>query len=485
MKTIELKLYKPSSSKRNVIDEALENYSRAYAYLMNKAYAEIDNIKENYKSSAGYYKTRDIVKWIDKETLKKLNRFSAEPFKDSIKLDFSAALAGLLNNKTAKSIDGMQMNFKERPIYFCRYSKNRNYSLLHDTKNNKYYAKLYLMNVKNEKRKKAMGNYNRKLDYIAHDKEPYIENDKKRSFIMVPLAFGRWQEEYLKEAISTPDILKTARLIKRNKEYYLAINIVRNVNEAPPPINYMGISRGMNKTINYTVVDNRGSILLEGYESVSAFSKDKLNIIANSLVNIAYKNRCQVIVEKLTDKGDNLSYKDKQGRQYIPIINCSNYNSLHDIISNKLKANGMKSPIRVSAVRIFSTCPYCNHNSKANRFSNKILLCTSCGKTIEVEKAGSINLARKLIHYSSEKILIIVKKTNKGIVFINEEIGLKYYPTNPFDCQKEFMEAIDKIVTDFYDNLSLEKESENYKKKLSLIKRLEADKSNLKLVEEN
>jgi putative transposase len=112
-------------------------------------------------------------------------------------------------------------------------------------------------------------------------------------------------------------------------------------------------------------------------------------------------------------------------------------------------------------------------------------LCTSCGKTIEVEKAGSINLARKLIHYSSEKILIIVKKTNKGIAFINEEIGLMYYPTNPFDCQKEFMGAIDKIVTDFYENLSLEKESENYKKKLSLIKRLEADKSNLKLVEDN
>lgn len=485
MKTIELKLYRPSLSKRNIMNEALENYSRAYAYLINKAIKEFDDIKDSYKSSAGYYKTNDIVKWISKETLKELNKFGVEPFKDSIKIDFSASLAGVLNNKISRGIEGLQTNFRERPIYFCRYSKNRNYCLLYDEENNKYYAKIYLMNVKNEKRKKAVLNLGKTLRYITGDKELYKECDGKRSFIIVPLAFGKWQEEHLKEALKNPQILKTARLIKRKNEYYLAINIVREVEEAAEPVNFMGISRGINKAINYTIVDKMGSIIFEGCEIEENFTKDKLNSIANKLIKKAGEYKCQAIFERLIDKGDNLTFKDKQGKLYIPIMNCSSYNSLYDIIKSKLRANGMRSPIRVSAVSIFNTCPFCVRHSKANRFSSELLICTSCGKSIAVEKAGSINLARKLIHYSNEKIPIIVKNIDKRIAFINEEIGLEYYPANPFDCQAEFMKEIDNVIARFYENIALEKQKENYKKKLSLIKRLEANKNILKLIESN
>ena len=191
MSTIILKLYKPGLRKSMVIDEAMLNYSRAYQYLLDKAEPQIEAIMEKYVNDKGKYSSRDIVKWIDRKLAKELNEFCIEPFKDSIKLDFAAMLTGYLNLKTVDksaifpsvyatsgeleeqydNIMSEYINFGEfsydiekkikkltfkygklRPLFFCRYSTNRNYSLLYNPDNNRYYAKIYLMNVKNEKR---------------------------------------------------------------------------------------------------------------------------------------------------------------------------------------------------------------------------------------------------------------------------------------------------------------------------------------------
>lgn len=486
MKTIELKLFKPSLTKRMVMDEALDNYSRAYEFLLNKAYKEIDLIEEKYIDSIGRYRAKNISKWITKEISKELNMFNIEPFKDSIKIDFSSTLASYLTLKIRGEKVSFPTAFAEnpRPIFFCRYSKTRNYSMLYDSDNDRYYAKIYLMNVKNQKRKKVDKIYNSEIRYIDTKKEVFKESDNKKSYITFSLAFGKWQEGYLKDALENPEILKTARLIKRKKEYYLSINIAKNIENLIDTINYMGISRGNENAINYTVIDEKCSIICEGYEELEGnISNDKLNAAANILTKIAKENRSQVVMEKLLDKGDGLTFKDKQGKNVVPKINCSNYNKLYDIINCKLKDNGMKDIIRVSGVSIFNTCPFCNHRSKANRFSNKIMICTSCGMTTDVDKAGSLNLARRLIQYSNEKIEILVENTDKGIRFTNEDLNLLYYPSNPFDCFNEFMVRIDEIIKIFYSNINLEKENKNFKRKLSTIKKLEKRRDILQLVE--
>lgn len=485
MKTIELKLFKPSLLKREIIEEALENYTRAYEYLMDKASKEIDFIDENYKDYSGNYRANNITKWIGKDTLKELNIFNVEPFKDSLKLDFSFTVAGFLSLKSKNSgVSFPSSNGSNiRPIFFCRYSKVRNYSLLYDAEKDRYYAKIYLMNVRNEKRIKTEKAYNNELKYLDKNKEVYKEATVKKTYVIFPLAFGKWQEKYLKDAIYNPEILKTARLIKRKKEYFLSINIVKNI-DMVETVNYMGISRGNENAINYAVVDHKSSLICEGYEDIQgSITEDMLNKVANTLVKIALKNKCQVIMEKLIDKGDNLTFQNKQGKNFIPKINCSDYNKLYNIINYKLISSGLRKVIRVSGVGIFYTCPYCHNKSKSNRFSMEIMLCTSCGRTINIDKAGSLNLARRLLQYKNDKINILVESTESGIRFINKDLRLEYYPSNPFDCYNEFMKVLDALIEKFYININLEKESKSYKRKLSIIKKLEANKNNFQLID--
>ncbi|MFL0246417.1 hypothetical protein [Candidatus Clostridium stratigraminis] len=485
MQTIELKLFKPGLLKREIIDEALENYTRAYEYLMGKASKEIDVIEESFKDYNRNYRANIISKWIDKDTLKGLNVFNIEPFKDSLKLDFSSTMAGFLSLRSKnKSVSFPANNGSNlRPIFFCRYSKVRNYSLLYDAEKDRYYAKIYLMNVRNKKRKRTTKTYNNELKYLDKNKEVYKEGTGKKTYVIFTLAFGKWQEKYLKDAIYNPEILKTARLIKRKKEYYLSINIVKKV-DIVETVNYMGISRGNESAINYAVVDYKSSLICEGHEEIQDnITEDMLNKIANKLVKVALKNRCQVIMEKLIDRGDNLTFQNKQGKSFIPKINCSDYNKLCNIMTCKLMGSGLKNVIRVSGVSIFYTCPYCYNKSKSNRFSKEIMLCTSCGRSINIDKAGSLNLSRRLLQYKNEKIKVLVESTKNGIRFINKDLRLEYYPTNPFDCYDEFMKVLDALIENFYININLEKESKNYKRKLSLIKKIEANKNNFQLID--
>lgn len=485
MKTIELKLFKPGLLKREIIDEALENYTRAYEYLIEKASKEIDFIGENFKDYSGNYKAVNISKWIDKDTLKELNIFKVEPFKDSLKLDFSSTLAGFLSlrSKNEAVCFPAPKCSNLRPIFFCRYSKARNYSLLYDAEKDRYYAKIYLMNVKNEKRKKCEKIYNNELKYLDKNKEVYKDGTSKKTFVIFPLAFGKWQEKYLRDAINNPEILKTARLIKRKKEYFLSINIVKKI-DMIETVNFMGISRGNENAINYAVVDYNSSLICEGHEEIQENATDDiLNKLANKLVNTAVDNKCQVIMEKLIDRGDNLTFQNKQGKNFIPKINCSDYNRFYNIMNYKLISSGLKKVIRVSGVSIFYACPYCHNKSKKNRFSKEIMLCTSCGRTINIDKAGSLNLARRLLQYNNEKIKIIVESTESGIRFINKDLNLEYCPANPFNCYDEFIKVLDDVVEKFYININLEKESKNYKRKLSIIKKLEANKNNFELID--
>jgi len=473
------------------MDEAMENYSKAFSYLLSRACEEIEAIEEKYK---GKYKANYIAKWVEGSLDKELNSFGIEPFKDSIKMDFAAVLSGYLNLKTKGKAGNYpsiymeeQMYKRKRPIFFCRYSTKRNYSLLYNEEKDRYYAKIYLMNVKNEKRKRPMKFQGKALRYIDKNREPFLENGKKRSYVMFPLSFGKWQEKYLKEAIENPEMLKTARLFKRKKDYYLSINIVKDICSNIDAENYMGISRGIDNGVNYTIVDKNGELLCDGFRKI-ADKNISVNIIhdtSNHLLKIALENKCQVIMEKLIEIGDNLSWEDGTGKTCNPILNCSKYNELFNILNYKLKNNGLPSIVRVSSVAIFNTCPYCGKNSKANRFSREMLMCTSCGTTVEVEKAGPMNLSRRLIKYENHKIKIIVENTDRGLKFTNRELDFEFYPVNPYDCVNEFTEEIEKTIKNFYDNIDIEAKRTSFKKRYNLIKKIEKNKNAFELISIN
>lgn len=525
--TIKLKLHKPSRHKRQIIDGAMSNYSRAYQYLLDKAYIELNYIRDNYKDARGRYRSTGIAKWIDKNISKELNRFDIEPFKDSLKIDFATTLAVYLNMKesqnsisfpaayvhddelekkydllSARLVKGqislqeferelykcLRKNENLKPLFFCRYAANRNYSLLYDPKNRKFFAKIYLVNAKNAIAKSPELKEHKKLLYVNKERELFKSNAAKECFLVFPLSFGKWQEKYLEKAMQNPETLKTARLIKRADEYYLSINIDEGEPEKIKTSTYIGVARGITHAVNYSVVDDKGTLLLSGAAETQnkddmVFEND-IHSIANTLVKEAVVNKSQVIMQKLIDKGDKLQWTENN-RKYLPILSCRDYNNLYAVLKYKLCAAGLPPPLRVSATGIFYTCPNCRMNTKRNRFSSSVFMCTMCGTIMDVENAGSLNLAQKLIQYKSESIKISIVNTPHGLKFTNDDLGLEYYPSNPYDCIEEFRIELKRLIDDFYKSMNMQAKDKQFKKRYSLIKKLDEHINNdfLKLIE--
>lgn len=515
MRTIKLKLYKPGKRKRQIIDEAMENYSRAYQYLLDKAQDQIKYIEEEYKDQRGRFRASNIAKWAGKDIMKELNIFGIEPFKDSLKKDFSTTIAGYLNLKASggkagypfvylpdtafeeeydnlttqlisgvKSLSGYEKEIKRyikknsnlKPLFFCRYDVNRDYSILYDPEKDRYYVKIYLLNAKSDRRE-YIGSSSRKLKYIHKSGMALQNSGRKERFILFPLSFGKYQEKYLKEAREKPEVIKTARLTKEGKDYFLSVNIDNGEPEQIRTDTYMGISRGISAVVFYTVAGNTGNIINNGIADINKNAKilynSDIHRIANKLVEIAGEHNSAVIMQRLVDKGDRLQWEEG-GRKCIPVLDCRSYNRLYEVLKYKLPAKGLPPPLRVSSAGIFHTCPNCRSNSIKNRFSGKMFMCTKCGWTGDIEYLGSFNLARRLVKYQSDDIIVKAENTPYGIMFTNEDLGLEFYPENPYDCMSEFNEKIKALIDDFYRNINVQVRDKAFKKKYSLIKKIQS-----------
>ena len=470
MRTIVLKLYQPSKTKQRIMDEAIINYNKAYQFLLKKAYQEAELIQNNYKSANGSYSANKLSKWVDKELAEKLNAFQVQPLKDSLKLELGMCLAGYyrlreLDRKTSfpkhyditlfehKSIEEIDNNNKLRPIYFCRYDTKRSYCLLYDRNKGKYYAKLYLLNKANAKPTTVPPTNSNVLQYIFNGFDRMESNRKREAYIIVPLAFGSYQEKYLKEALSKPSILRTAKLYKSGGDYYLAVSIEQEKPEKIQTETYLGVSRGAKNDLNYTVIDSKGQMLDTGVISVSGninrlnILPDRLHIASNEVIRIALQNKSQVIVQNLTTVSDNLEN---------PIYNCKDYINFSRILDYKLIQQGLPAPIKVSSSDLFQRCPECGCMAKKNRFTKDLFICIQCGASYQTEPLGSLNLARKIIKYRSDKIKIDILSDPEGILFTSKLLGLKcYIPNNVNQLQllgEEINRRLKQLKNEMNDN---------------------------------
>jgi putative transposase len=334
------------------------------------------------------------------------------------------------------------------------------------------------MNVKNEKRKVSLVNSEKPIKYISKDNKIFEKSTRKNCFLVFSLSFGSYQEEFLKKALKDPEILRTARLIKKKDDYFLSISIIEKFEQSIETLNYMGISRGIDCAVSYTVVDLNGNKLFENFiDSEKIPVQDcEINRIANTLLKISREHKCQVIMENLQNSRDRLTYTDKDGKIFYPALSINLYNKLLSVLDSKVKNAGLPGIIKVSGRNIFYSCTSCGNISKLNRFSENIMICTKCGTYNTVEKSGSLNLSRKLIKYSSDKILINVEETKAGIKFTNEELGFDFFTKNPLNCIDEFYTEIDKLIKEFYENITVESKSRSFLKKYSMIKKIEKNK---------
>ncbi len=489
LRTIHLKIHKPGKLKREIIQKAFENYNNAFNYLLKTAFDNIDDIESNYKSPKGTYSTLSLSKWIDSRISNELNNFDVQPFKDSLKLDFGMTMASYFAQKQTKPDmvfpnfrqDNAQVNEKLRPIYFCRYDTKRSFCLLYDPDSNKYFAKLFLMNIKNAKVRKIAAN-NRELVYISKNPEP-AKSLKRETFIIVPLSFGKWQEDMLSQAVERPEILRTARLLWKNNEYFLSMSINLPEEQEIKTTTFMGVSRGIRNDINYTIADEKGNSITKGSLENCKNTKDRKQIIckmANTIADIALKNKSMVILQNLVGKGDKLSWRE-EGTVHKPAYGCKMYNDLVRVLDYKLPQKGLPVPAKVSSVDIFHTCCVCGSNTRKNRFSETLFICTTCGASYSMDELGSRNLAVKLIKYEKTTFKLKARKTPEGMFLNNELIGLDMFVhknENPYDRLKEEVKSLLDKKEDSYINSKL-----NYKDiKIILDKLVKSDFLNIEII---
>ena len=504
MRTILLKLYRPSKAKQRIMDDAVMNYNRAYEFLLEKAYHELDAIRSEYKSPQGNYSANILSKWVDSETGARLNTFQVQPFKDALKLELGMNLVSYLtlkdrniktsfaertdydliaidercgtekdaNDKNIRKQGMGDKNIKLRPIYFCRYDTKRSYCLLHDKSKDRYYAKLYLMNRRNARPADAHAPGTKPLRYLHQGFEPLAADLKIETFILVPLSFGKYQEKYLKTALSDPSILRTAKLYKKDTGYYLAVSIDTGEPEAVLPDTYLGIARGRKSELNYTVTGMQGNIIAAGAinirkgenrlpraassgrnrrspspeenhrNSKESISLTELHKASKEILCIAFLYKAQVIVQNLADKSDHLSQ---------PLYPCRTYMELIKLLDYKLKDTGLPAPIKVSSVDIYYRCPECSNYTRKNHFKDGIFICTRCGAAYDTEQVGSLNLARKLLKYRKDKIKIHVIREQDSSIFVNRLLGLRCripHGENQLLLLREEIYRIEKQITD-------------------------------------
>lgn len=496
LRTITLKLYKPGKGKREILDRALENYNKAFEFLLKRAYEEIDDISGKYKADLGnynvsHYNARAVSKWVGEDLCRELNQFDVQPFKDSLKFELGMTLASYLELREVMENVGFPDFRKMRPVYFCRYDIKRSYSLLYDAENGKYYVKLYLLNARGARAMESQDRVQSKLRYIFRDSRLFEGYPKRATYIILPLSFGKYQESFLKDALKNPDSLRTAKLLKKGGEYYLAVSIETGKNEGIKTGTYMGVARGLGGQLSYTILEKDGKVKAAGaidFQTAGGGRHvllNELHRIANDIVVLAQRNQSQVIVQNLSQKGDNLSWTGFDNKVIRPLLNSGAYIKLSRLLEYKLPEKGLPEPVQVSPAGIFHTCSACGYNSRSNRLNKGLFLCTRCGSTMDIEKLGSLNLAGRLIAYSSSKIKVRVQKTSEGVWFKNKLLGLELLVPNNVDHFLRLKSEINTILDNMKKSLT---DANSYKsrsnvKKAGIIRKLESSEDFMDLIE--
>ncbi len=466
-KSITLKIHQPSSLKRKIMDEAISRYTQALQYMLDSAHPEVEALltgmsREQLAPSA-------LRALLSSNLLNELNRFQVEPFKDSLKMDFMSMLEGYTkralkntravyprvfaddraleerleyledavhksgSQKHRASQDFLKVLMKYNTcnsVYFCRCSDIRDYCLLYNPDKKRYYAKLYLLNRKDPLKHKPFHSSESKLQVLGGKCGCLKHTARPERYILVPLSFGKRQQELLEKAREDVSMLRTARLVKREGEYYLIVSVAVTPSEEREITHEAGFSRGRDGRFLYTVCNLKGEPVVQSSLPYSAdksafqgSSMEELHKLSNAISGVAGSYGAQVVLE---------SYPQ--------------YNRLADLLSYKLQLEGLPPPVRVSPFGLSHTCPRCGCNCRGNSFMGDVFICTACGFGTGLSMLPSYNLALRLGKYRQDKVRFRLVKAGDKRLLVNRMMGLSF----------ELMPETGIVA--FFDFLNLKKE---------------------------
>jgi putative transposase len=412
--TVSLKIYEPSQRKREVLDKAFVRYRHSLQHMLDAARSGAEAVRAgNTEEQETFIRT-----FVSSGVLDELNEFCVQPMKDALRQVFILQLRNWFKLLTTQPTAGYPHAAKS--VYFCRCSLNRDFTLVYDALKMRYYAKLHLLSSLDDplpapdtfspKRFSVLGGGSLGV-HAAH------------RYVLLPLSFGSKQLAVLELARHREARLKMAKLIKKGTEYYLNVGIDVPIPRPGAVESFLGVCRGFGRSLWYTAVDCQGELLEKG-ELVAGDEEQELHKAANTITAIALRLTAQVVLEKLDTRSDRL-WCDGMEQEDAPFAIAS-YHMLCAFLQYKLPLAGAHTPVLVSPVSLFSTCPQCGNSHRRNRMTPELFLCTRCGYGASVSYVGSLNLALRLIHYSKDKVVFIVREKDSGFLLANADLGIAY-----------------------------------------------------------
>lgn len=481
--TISIKLLSPTKKKREVLDTAIENYSIAFSRLQQS----LRGITPK--------KPANKVSWmtlLNRERMENVGDIPIIPFKDSLKMDIGIELAHWYKQSskypisrtddedidaalhsthtpTQRQIDKLYDKYrKARPIFFCRYDLMRNYSLWKDSFSGRYYAKLYLFDRKNASIADSFSDQQWLVPLFDRKKTPKTPIDeKKRRFLFFPLQLGERQRQQLSLIETGKAEPKSAQLTKQAGKYYLHVRAFFPAIESKSTENYLGVCRGTgHRPLYYCVCAPDGEILFEstGKEVSTTNADEKSHIWANEIVALAESYRCQVLFSKVAPSKKMLSAPESH------VLGYHEYQQLFHRVTYKCAFAALPKPILVLGARIYFRCTMCGSALRANRYDQQQLLCVRCGYFSDTSKIAAQNLAKTLIRYRQNKILVNYFVHDQQITFRLAELDIEFSCTYASDAVDHFCDYLKNRLEE--NHLSAAISAKKRKKQSSIRKKL-------------
>lgn len=455
-KTLVLRLRDPGKQKRALLEDAMLRYTRALEALLRRRRADILALAAQKEPPA----RAAVAALADADAMRALDCFGVQPFKDSLKVDFTnvalvflsrrrrageracfpcvrleqaeadadvadtlaAADAGALPSARAQArIDrAIAHAQKLRPLYFGRYSDRRDYCLLYHPRTGRFFAKLHLFN--SALRVPAPPGQRQELRVVSPGLPPACDKAENRRYLVLPLSFGAHQEQTLRAALENPRLLRTARLVRRESG---AFDLLVSVQIQPGPAlraqTVMGLARGAGGMC-CTVRGANGEVTESLFWADIPGAHGLLPTVRQAAA-LAVARRAQVVLEKDGGRGDGLGVGVAAARAF-PVWR---YARMAQMLCGRLVEAGLPAPALVSGKGLNDACPRCGGVTRKNRLTPGLFLCTACGYAAPARFVASVNLSARLGKYASDRIPLAVRALADGTrVFSNASLGFSF-----------------------------------------------------------
>lgn len=477
--TAKLKVHNPSRRKRAILDRALEEYTRAYAELLAWAKDNLPLLEEK-----GRYHGRFTEPSIRKvlplpSTLKHYDLHSSA--RDALLVDVAGALCSYfelredyplttfptcrdpcpeaypnaLEEFAAVLDDEAQENERRvrllkiargtvMPLYFSRpdgVPRSRNFSLLCDPDQSRYYALLFLLPGRNSSQPLLEGKGNLARMGWPQGNDPAAPRPafttKPCGALLLPIELGRWHVEAFLEPCLRGDVNVRSAFLSRAErnghepDYYVHITF----EFSPPKVDaetVLGVDRGLANLIALTVTDKCGKVMhqelhpgqdlidyqkyafteyrsrqrrgrdIRGQRVIARANEEVCHRLANRIAAVAKQFRSQVVMEYL--KGF------KEQRKSFGLLKRAPLQRIQQILEYRLPMQGLPPPKYVGPAYTSRECPHCGYGygvkgRGVNRPQQDTFRCEHCGYQTHADLNGSHNIARRWLEREARRAM--------------------------------------------------------------------------------